>query len=167
MKIKIVLLITAAAALTAISGCEESETLSKVKLTQQQPELKEAQAAANKFHNSSVSSTPVESAIELSKKYSKLCDDYEAEMQKNKELLVVNESREKRLAEYKSELDKATKELKEANQLLVDMRIELTNWKMDVLGFREEMRNADIAQLQALYKILKILGADVGEETVE
>ena len=38
------------------------------------------------------------------------------------------------------------------------MRIELNNWKSNILGFRDEMRNADNAQLDALVKILEVLG---------
>ena len=45
------------------------------------------------------------------------------------------------------------------------MRIELNNWKTDVLGFREEMRDAEIEQLRALLKILEILGGEVKPES--
>jgi hypothetical protein len=45
------------------------------------------------------------------------------------------------------------------------MRIELNEWKTNILGFRDEMRNADKAQLQALMKILEALGGEVTIET--
>ena len=41
------------------------------------------------------------------------------------------------------------------------MRVELNNWKTNVLGFREEMRQADTEQLKALLKVLTILGGEV------
>ncbi len=43
--------------------------------------------------------------------------------------------------------------------------LSLNNWKNDVLGFREEMRSAQTAQLQALMKILKALGGEPMTET--
>jgi hypothetical protein len=46
------------------------------------------------------------------------------------------------------------------------MLIELNNWKTDVIGFREEIRAADRAQLEALLKILKVLGGEPGAESV-
>ena len=42
----------------------------------------------------------------------------------------------------------------------LEMHVELNQWKADVLGFRDEMRKAEAAQLQALGKILRILGAE-------
>ena len=38
---------------------------------------------------------------------------------------------------------------------------ELSNSKTDILGFRDELRDADKAQLEALLKILKALGGEV------
>jgi uncharacterized protein YeaO (DUF488 family) len=52
------------------------------------------------------------------------------------------------------------KELAEANEFLQQMHVELNKWKSDVLGFREEMRQAQQAQLEALAKILRVLGAE-------
>ena len=58
------------------------------------------------------------------------------------------------------ELDQTRKELEQCNALLQDAHVELSKWKADVLGFREEMRQAQTAQLLALSKILRILGAE-------
>jgi hypothetical protein len=44
------------------------------------------------------------------------------------------------------------------------MIVELNNWKADVIGFRQEMRSAEKAQLEALLKILQILGGEVDLE---
>ncbi len=59
------------------------------------------------------------------------------------------------------QLQQTQKELAEANDLLIEMRIELNNWKTDVLGFRDEMRDAETAQLQTLFRILQVLGGQV------
>ncbi len=50
---------------------------------------------------------------------------------------------------------------------MIEMRIELNNWRTDILGFRDEMRDADTTQLQALLRILKILGGEVKEESAQ
>jgi len=60
----------------------------------------------------------------------------------------------------KAQLSQTQKELEEANEFLQKMHVELNQWKADVLGFRDEMRKAEAAQLQALGKILRILGAE-------
>ena len=166
MKTKITVSIIATLfGIIVLSGCEETEAIKARVMKPDQPEATEVVASADKFQTAMTSSGMTsESAIELSDKYTKLYDNYIAEQQKYKELLKVNESKDKRLKECQDELERAKKELNEANNLLVEMRIELSNWKTDIIGFREEMRDADIAQLEALYKILKILGADVGND---
>jgi len=82
--------------------------------------------------------TAVESAVELSKE--KLKDQ---------------------IAFLEPDLEQARKELNEANDLLIDMTTELNNWKMQILGFQGEIRDADTEQLRALLKILEILGGEV------
>ena len=52
------------------------------------------------------------------------------------------------------------KELDEANAFLQQMHLELSEWKTDVLGFRDEIRKSQKAQLEALGKILSVLGAE-------
>jgi hypothetical protein len=67
----------------------------------------------------------------------------------------------------KMELEQTRKELQQSNALLQDAHIELSKWKADVLGFREEIRQAQTAQLLALSKILRILGAESMESQIE
>jgi hypothetical protein len=55
------------------------------------------------------------------------------------------------------------KELNEANNFLQEMQLELNQWKGDVLGFRDEMRRAQKSQLDALSRILRILGAETAQ----
>jgi len=43
----------------------------------------------------------------------------------------------------------------------------LNNWKTDILGFRDEMRDAETAQLEALLKILKVLGGEVKTKSAQ
>jgi regulator of replication initiation timing len=119
-------------------------------------------AALKRFQDTNTeSASAVDTAIELSKKYAALSEEM-AKLQSEKlSLTAENNQLKQRLAAMEPEAAAAKKELAEANDLLVEMRIELNNWKTDVLGFRDEMRQADKAQLEALIKILGILGGEL------
>jgi septal ring factor EnvC (AmiA/AmiB activator) len=105
--------------------------------------------------------TVVESALDLSKKYAILSDEAAAMRQENQKLFSENRSLKERNAPLEAELKQTKKELAETNNLLVDMRVELNNWKNNILGFRNELRQADSEQLKALLEILKILGGEI------
>jgi septal ring factor EnvC (AmiA/AmiB activator) len=106
------------------------------------------------------SRTAVQSAMELSEKYARLSEELMSERLKSQAIEKENAELKQQLASLKPQLSQAHKELTEAGQLLLDMRIELGKWKQDVLGFREEMRHAQKAELEALVGIMKVLGAD-------
>ncbi|GAH66756.1 unnamed protein product [marine sediment metagenome] len=109
--------------------------------------------------------TAVESAIELSEKYAKLSEQAVMLQQKNRDLIAENHRLKTQLTSCQAELNQTQKELTEANDFLIEMRIELNNWKTDILGFRDEMRDAEKTQLETLLKILKILGGEVKAES--
>jgi hypothetical protein len=111
--------------------------------------------------------TAIETAIELSEKYAKLSEDAAISRQKNQHLFTENQKLNDENTTLKTQLQQTKKELTEANNLLIDLRIELNNWKTDILGFREELRQADIEQLQALIKILEILGGELKTKSEE
>ena len=106
----------------------------------------------------------VDSAITLAKKHAELSEKTAVLQQKNHELVANNQQLKDRIAALEPELNQANKELAEANDLLIEMRIELNNWKTNIIGFRDEMRDADKTQLQALLRILKALGGEVSPE---
>ena len=83
---------------------------------------------------------------------------------RNQELLNENLRLKKQILPLQQELEQIRKELAKTTDLVVDMRIELNNWKNDNIGYRNEMRSAAKAQLQALYKILVILGGETKTE---
>jgi chromosome segregation ATPase len=105
--------------------------------------------------------TAVDSAIELSDRYAKLSEEASGLRLQNKNLEAENQRLKTDLKVAQDQMEKAQKELSEVNDLLVEMRVELNNWKTDVLGFRGEMRESEKAQLEALVKILKMLGAEI------
>jgi hypothetical protein len=49
---------------------------------------------------------------------------------------------------------------------LIEMLSELNNWKNNILGFRGEMREAAKAQLEALLKVLEVLGGEMEAGTL-
>ncbi len=113
------------------------------------------------------SQTAVESAIELAKKNAEFAEQAVLLRRKNRELITEIARLKDRIVTIEPQLKQTQKELTEANDLLIEMRIELNNWKADILGFRNEMRQAEKSQLQALLKILKMLGGEVGPESTQ
>ena len=119
-------------------------------------------SVANRFQESAAQKrTVVESAMELSKKHAALSEEAAALRQQNRDLTVGNQQLKEQVVALEAQLKQTQKELSEANDVLIAMKIELNNWKMDILGFRDEMRDAETAQLEALIKILKVLGGEV------
>jgi hypothetical protein len=104
--------------------------------------------------------TPVESSMLLSEKYAALAVDSEKLRQENKRLTDENVALNGKVVKLQADYDQASKELKEANSMAIDLRIELNNWKNNVLGFRDEMRESQKAQLEALVKIMQLLGGE-------
>ncbi len=121
-------------------------------------------AAAKRFQNTPPGGrTAVESAIELSQRYASLTDQTVILREENQRLKTENENLQQQVASLEGRLKQTQKELSEANDLLMEMLTELNTWKSNILGFRGEMREAAKAQLEALLKVLEILGgkADV------
>jgi len=107
----------------------------------------------------------VQSALMWSDKYEDLSAKAEKLREEKSTLVLENSALKHKLAQLAAELDRAKTELSEANTFLHQMQIELTKWKSDVLGFRDEMRNAQAAQLEALQRVLRILGAEPVQST--
>jgi len=141
---------------------------STVRLSSPKSEKQQSASVAKRFQESASqiqNPTVVESAMELSKKHAKLSEEAAVLRQQNKELMLQNKLLEDNVVALEAQLQQAQRELSEANDLLITMRIELNNWKVDILGFRDEMRGAEKAQLEALLKILKVLGGEVKVES--
>ena len=118
-------------------------------------------AAAKRFQDTPLEGrTAVESAIELSEKYARLSDQTIALREENQRLVTENENLLQQITTLEARLRQTQKELGEANDLLIEMLTELNNWKTNILGFRGEMREAAKAQLEALLKVLELLGGE-------
>ncbi len=105
----------------------------------------------------------VESALMWSHKYDELSNKNESLMDKNNSLTKENSELKHQLSQLQLEMEQTKKELEGANTFLQEMQLELNHWKDDVLGFRDEMRRAESTQLEALSRILKLLGAEMTE----
>jgi chromosome segregation ATPase len=102
-----------------------------------------------------------------SQRYEELSKQYEYLRKEHVALVEQNNRMQQDTTVMKMELEQTRKELQQSNALLQDAHVELSKWKADVLGFREEIRQAQTAQLLALSKILRILGAESIESQVE
>jgi hypothetical protein len=101
-----------------------------------------------------------DSAVEWSIKYAQTSEKLLAAQRENQELTDKNRALASQAAKVQFELENSQKQLKEAEVMLLELRGELEKWKANVLGFREEMRNAQAAQLEALQKVLRLLGGE-------
>ncbi len=102
----------------------------------------------------------VQSAIAWAQKYEQVVEQNNELREKHNQLFVENTQLSRQLGTANADLERTRKELNEANTFLQEMHVELNKWKSDVLGFREEMRLAQKAQIEALSRILQILGAE-------
>jgi predicted RNase H-like nuclease (RuvC/YqgF family) len=161
MTILIVLLIV----MLLLSGCSSQQKPVQSVVPPHLMEMQQSDSVAKRFQESNPqTSSAVESAIELSERYARLSEEAAALRQQNQSTMAKNEQLNDQIVALKAQLQQVQKELNEANDLLIEMRIELNSWKNNILGFREEMREAQTAQLEALFKILGLLG---GQVTVE
>jgi predicted RNase H-like nuclease (RuvC/YqgF family) len=144
---------------------DSTARLSSPKSEKQQGDsvAKRFQESASQIHNPTV----VESAMELSKKHAILSEEAAVLRQENRDLTARNLQLKDQVVTLEAQLRQTQRELSEANDLLITMRIELNNWKIDILGFRDEIRDAETAQLEALLKILKVLGGEVKTKSAQ
>ena len=138
------------------------------RLSSPKSDKQQSDSVAKRFQESAPQqSTVVASAMELSKEHAKLSEEAAVLRQENKDLNARNQQLKGQVVTLEAQLQQTQRELNEANDLLITMRIELNNWKTDILGFRDEIRDAETAQLEALLKILKVLGGEVKTKSAQ
>lgn len=155
-------LITALLLTALLVGCEEQSSFRRPRF----PERKMPAQEARHLESQTVAGdagghTAVESAMQWAEKYA----------QAAKELIVVNkrlqemEKEQKvlqtRLAKAQSENEALKREIRDANAMLGAMKQELKEWRQNVLGFRSEMLASQKAQLQAMQRIMQLLGGEM------
>jgi len=158
----------AALLILAGSGCSTTPTQSRTIAPQTARPADAGPSSAARFQDTSFEGrTAVESAIELSEKYARLSDQTVSLREENQRLTSANEKLRQQIGTLEGNLSQTQKELNEANDLLIEMLTELNNWKTNILGFRSEMREAAKAELEALLKVLEILGGEAEAGTLE
>lgn len=169
---KTILLLILLVPVFLLSNCVSVQEPSEVADLSGSTVKQQSDSVAKRFQESAPQKpTVVESAMELSQKHAKLSEEAAVLRQENRDLTARNQQLKDQVVTLEAQLQQAQRELSEANDLLMTMRIELNNWKTDILGFRDEIRDAETAQLEALLKILKALGGEVktksakGEDT--
>lgn len=147
-------------------GCSPNQRPAEMAVESFPVERQQNQSIAKRFQEpASEGASVVESAMKLSEEYAKLNKEAAVLQRQNEEFITKNRQLNEQVVSLEAQLKQAQKELAEANSLLIDMRIELNNWKADIIGFRDEMRQAETAQLETLLRILKVLGGQVATES--
>jgi len=108
--------------------------------------------------------TALDSALYWSEKYAEAVEKLANFQQENHMLTENNRRQVEQIAKLKQEVAQFQKELDESNEMLLAMKDQLAKWRTNVLGYRDEIRQAQQTQLILLRRVLKVLGAETGEE---
>ena len=161
---KLILILTAAVLLAGCNVVEERiiyessvPPASAAPLAAAQPN---ADIIERRFVTSDSQADAVQSAVTWAKMYEQLVEQNAELRDQYNHLFIENTRLGQQLETTQAELERTRKELNESNEFLQEMHAELNKWKADVLGFRQEMRQAQKAQLEALGRVLLILGAE-------
>ncbi|MHC4364891.1 MAG: hypothetical protein ACYSTJ_05430 [Planctomycetota bacterium] len=159
---KIILLTAQVLLIPLLSSCQLPDGPVRIVFPPEPAPGKSANSVSTRFQEPAPKGpTAVESAVELSQKYAKLSEQHDTLRQQKNQLDTQNRSLSEQVTDLEAKLQQTQKELNEANDLLIEMRIELNNWKTNILGFRDEMRDAEKEQLNALIRILTVLGGEI------
>ena len=165
-KKKIIGLVILLVPIFLLPGCSSTQKPGELDVDSAAVDRQQNDPVAKRFYEPDPESpTVVESAMKLSGEYARLTQEAAQLRQQNEDFIAKNRQLNEQVVSLDAQLQQAQKELAEANNLLIEMRVELNNWKADILGFRDEMRNAETAQLETLLRILKVLGGQVTTES--
>ncbi|MCD6364366.1 MAG: hypothetical protein J7M14_00665 [Planctomycetes bacterium] len=123
--------------------------------------------AAHLRENSVVGGAPAanNNAVETARQWKEKCAERTEEcLRLERENTALTERNRKLMSEtaaLRKAQTLARKELDEANAMLARLNEDLAKWKSDVLGFREEMRQAQIAQIDLLKRIITLSGGEL------
>lgn len=163
---KTVFLLVSLAPIFLLPGCSSEREPTDVVVRPDPINAAQNEAVAKRFQESVPQGpTAAESARQLSEKYTKLSKEAAVLRQQHQESVARNKQLQDQIVALETELKQTRTELSQANNLLIEMRVELNRWKTDILGFRDEMRDAETAQLETLLRILKVLGGQVDPES--
>lgn len=105
--------------------------------------------------------TAVDTALAWAQKHAEVSAKLAASERENRQLSEKNQVLQLQLDQTKGQLAAAQKELGEANGMMKELEARLAKWQENVLGYRQEMREAQKAQMEALTRVIKLLGGEV------
>lgn len=106
-------------------------------------------------------------ALEWADKYAKISQKLVYADRRNRELEQEKTHLNKQIAELNADLKRTKDELADANVMLEEMKRDLNDWRKNVLAYRKEIMTSQAAQLNALHKILELLGGEVNNGGVQ
>ncbi len=131
-----------------------------VKVTENAPAAKPA-ASPSAAPAEAEGETAVDKALMWAQRCQAANEQVSHLQQENQALAQKNQTLQEQVNKARQELDQLNRELADANTMMVDVRKELDRWRASVLGFRQEIREAQQTQLEALAKIMKMLGGEM------
>jgi len=162
-------ILTALAMMLAIAGCDsalKSQQSAQVKAsTSEDADASYLVDTTVRGDEYTEGPSAVQSALVWSDKYAQAAEKLVRLQQANQALEGKNRQLLAQIAKSQIDAETFRKELNEANTMLIELRGELTKWKSNVLGFRQEIQTAPQAQWEALQKGLRLLGGEVPEPT--
>ena len=162
-------ILTALAMMLAIAGCDSAlRPQRSAEVRASAPEDADASYLVDttvRGDENTGGPSAVQSALAWSDKYAQAAEKLVRLQQANQALEGKNRQLLAQIAKSQIDTETSRKELNEANAMLIELRGELTKWKSNVLGFRQEIQTAQQAQLEALQKVLRLLGGEVPEPT--
>ncbi len=173
MKYRIVLLTLMS--LTLAGGCEPSN-VSYRGLTPQLTPMNDEQQFRQVAHiedesivgdNATDGRGATDVALEWADKYAKISQKLVYADKRNRELEQEKAQLSSRIAELETELKQTKGELDDANVMLDEMKRDLNDWRKNVLAYRKEIMTSQAAQLNALHKILELLGGEVQQANLQ
>ena len=157
-----VVLVLAVAAGGCSSGFMGDKPEPIMETAEQTPYLEKAAVVER---TESTTPTAIENALEWSQKYARSVEDLSRQQEANRKLADEKRQLAEQIAAARAELTRAQKELQEANDLLITVRQENERWKADVLGHRAEILLAHKTEMDALVKVLRLLGGEFTQPT--
>ena len=103
----------------------------------------------------------------LTETLDKVFEMLEAERTENEKLRIAIASLQQRLSEKERKIAELTAQLDAGAARVGELEASLEKWKEDVLGFRDEMRAAEEAEIAVLQQILSLLNSFQKERQIQ
>ena len=95
------------------------------------------------------------------KKRDETMDKLEEVRKQHRLLLDKDKISQEDISKLEAKLAGTEKELTEANEMLMEMQVELAKWKKDVLSFREEMRDSQKVLIEGVTRLHVLISGGV------